>query len=173
VFSVSAVVTGVAAQMQYASLLRAMGRVSSLWLLLSRMPNLRALFVAWRFGIVPLALVSLSVFLAAAVIGARQNAQQRLLLAVSVSALIPYYLFFHDLSVLALPLLLGINESIARRDWLRAALVSAVLSGFSVFWFTRGKLYLAVLFTLLFFVTQAIGLWRESKTRIVDGAESL
>jgi hypothetical protein len=175
VFSVSVVLTGVAAQMQYVSLLRAMGRVSSLWLLLSRMPNLRALFVAWHFGIVPLALVSGSIFLATAIIGARQNAQQRLLLAVSVSALIPYYLFFHDLSVLALPLLLAINESIAPRDWLRAALGSVALAGFSVFWFALDNLYLGALLTLLFFVTQATVFLRESKTtaKILEGANSL
>ena len=161
VFSVSAVITGVGAQIQYARLLRAMGGASSLWLLLRRMPNLRALFAACDFGLVPLALVSLSIFLVAALIGARQNVQQRLLLAVSVSALVPYYLFLHDLSVLALPVLLAINEAFGRKHWLRAAMVSAVLSGFAVFWFIRDKFYLGALFTLLFCGTQVTSLWKQ------------
>ncbi len=174
VFSVSVVVTGVAAQMQYASLLRAIGSVSSFWLLLRRMPNLRSLFAAWGFGIVPLALVSISIFLVAALIGVRQNAQQRLLLAVSVSTLIPYYLFFHDLSVLALPVLLAINEAIGRKDWLRAALVSAVLSGFAIFWFARDKFYLGALFTLFFYATQATGLWKQRKDpKMVEAIDPL
>ena len=162
VLSVSVVITGVDAQIQYARLLRQMGSVS-FWLLLRRMPNLRALFAAYGFGVVPLVLVSLSVFLVAAVIGSRLNPEQRLLLAVSVSALITYFLFLHDLSVLALPVLLAINEAIGRRDWLRAALASAALSGFSVFWFTRDKFYLGALLTLFFFGTQAAGLSKQRK----------
>ncbi len=162
VLSVSVVITGLDAQVQYARLLRQMGSVS-FWLLLRRMPNLRALFAAYDFGIVPFALVSLSVFLVAAVIGSKLNPEQRLLLAVSVSALITYFLFLHDLSMLALPVLLAINEAIGRREGLRAALASAVLSGFSVFWFARDKFYLGALFTLFFFGTQAAGLWKQWK----------
>ena len=162
VLSVSVVITGVGAQIQYVRLLRQMSSVS-FWLLLRRMPNLRALFAAYGFGVVPLVLVSLSVFLVAAVIGSRLNPEQRLLLAVSVSALITYFLFLHDLSVLALPVLLAINEAIGRRDWPRAALASAALSGFSVFWFARDKFYLGALLTLFFFGTQAAGLSKQRK----------
>lgn len=163
VLSVSVVITGIAAQIQYAKLLRQMGNVS-FWLLLRRMPNLRALLTACDLGIVPLALLSLSILLVAAVVGARQNAQQKLLWAVSVSALVTYYLFLHDLSVLALPLLLAINQAIARRDWLRAALASTALSGFAVFWFARDSFYLGALFTLLFFGTQT-----AAAESLVDG----
>lgn len=173
VLSLSVVITGVDAQIQYTRLLRQMGSVS-FWLLLGRMPNLRALFVAYDFGMVPLALVSLSVFLVAAILGVRQDAEQRFLLAISVSALVTWYLFLHDLSVLALPVLLAINGAIGRRDWLRAALASAVLSGFAVFWFTRGKLYLGALLTLFFFGTQAAGLWKQWKdARTLRGSDSL
>jgi Glycosyltransferase family 87 len=173
VLSVSVAITGVGAQIQYARLLRLMGSVSSTWLLLGRMLNLRALFAAYDFGIIPLALVSLSIFLVAAVFGAKENAQQRLLLAVSVSALVPQYLFVHDLSVLALPVLLAINEAIAQRDWLRAALPSAVLSGFAAFWFTR-RFYLGALITLFFFGTQAAGLRKQWKdTKRLQGVDSL
>jgi hypothetical protein len=174
VLGVSAVITGVGAQIQYARLLRQMTRVSGFWLLLGRMPNLRGLFAAYDFGMVPLALVSLSVFLVAAMLGARLNPEQRLPLAVSVSALVTYYLFLHDLSVLALPVLLAINQAIGRADWLRAALASAVLSGFSVFWFTRSKLYLGALFTLFFFAAQAAGLLKQWKdTKILRASDSL
>jgi glycosyl transferase family 87 len=173
VLSVSVAITGVAAQIQYAKLLRQMGSVS-FWLLLRRMPNLRGLFAACDFGMVPLALVSLSIFLVAAVIGDKQNAQQRLLLAVSVSALVTYYLFLHDLSVLVLPLLLAINEAIAKRDWRRAALASAALSGFAVFWFARDMFYVGALFTLLFFGTQTGGLWKRWKgTEMLRRPDSL
>jgi len=162
VLSISAAITGVGAQIQYVKLLRQMSSVS-FWPMLGRMPNLRGLFTACNFGMVPLVLASLCVFLAAAVIGARQEAQQRLLLAISVSALVTWFLFLHDLSVLALPVLLAINEAIGRRDWRRAALASAVLSGFALFWFARDKLYLGALCTLFFFGTQVAQLWGQRK----------
>ncbi len=160
VLSVSALITGIGAQIQYARLLGQMGSVS-FWLLLRRMPNLRALFTACNLGMVPLALVSLSIVLVAAAIGAKQNAQQKLVLAVSVSGIVTYYLFLHDLSVLALPLLVAINEAVARREWLRAALVSAALSGFAIFWFARDSFYLGSVFTLLFFATETAHLWTK------------
>jgi Glycosyltransferase family 87 len=170
VLSVSTAITGVGAQIQYVNVLRQVASVS-VWLMIGRMTNLRGLLAACGFGMVPLVLVSLSVFLAAAVIGARQNAQPRLLLAVSVSALVTYYLFFHDLSVLALPILVSINEAIGRREWLRAALASAALSGFAVIWFARDRFYLGALFTLFFLGTQVAGLWRARNTsRMLRGA---
>jgi hypothetical protein len=170
----SALITGVAAQMQYARVLHALSRLSSIWELLRRMPNLRALAAVCKIGMAPLVLASLSIVLLAAVAGTRKNAQQRLLLAITVSAVVPYYLWMHDLSVLALPLLVAISEAVARRDWRRAALVSAVLSGFSVFWFTRGKLYMGVLFTLFFFATQATSLWKQRKdTQMMEVADCL
>jgi Glycosyltransferase family 87 len=159
VLSVSVMITGIGAQIQYAKLLHQMSGVSP-WLLLRRMPNLRALFTSCDLGIVPLAVVSLSILLVTAVVGARQNAQQKLLLAVSVSVLVTYYLFMHDLSLLALPLLLAINEAIARGHWLRAALPSAVLSSFALFWFARDSFYLGALPTLLFVVAQTVLLWK-------------
>jgi hypothetical protein len=160
VLGISAAITGVGAQIQYMRVLRAMGNVS-FWLLLRRMPNLRALFTAYGLGIVPLALISLGIFLVAAVIGIRQNAQQRLCLAICVSALVTYYLFLHDLSILALPVFLALNQSVARRNWLRAAMTTVVLSAFAVFWFTHGKLYLGVLFSLAFFGAQVTGMLKE------------
>jgi Glycosyltransferase family 87 len=153
VLSISSLITGFAAQVQYAKLLRQMGGIS-FWLLLRRMPNLRALFMACGLGMVPLALVSLSIFIGAAIVGTRQSAQQKFLSAVSVSALVTYYLFLHDLSVLALPLLLAINEALSRREWWRAALATTALSGFAIFWFARDSFYLGSLFTLLFFGSQ-------------------
>lgn len=158
VLSVSAAITGIGGQIQYVRLLRAMGGVS-FWLLLRRMPNLRALFAACGLGIVPLILVSLSIFLVAAVVGAPRSLHQKFLLAVSVSALVTYYLFLHDVSVLALPLLLAINQAVGRQDWLRAALDSLVLSGFAVFWFARDSFYLGAVFTLIFFATEGVELW--------------
>jgi glycosyl transferase family 87 len=172
VLSVSVAITGVAAQIQYARLLRLMAGVS-FWPMVGRMPNLHGLFAAYDFGMVPLALVSLSIFLVVAVIGVRQTAQQRLLLAISVSALVTWYLFLHDVSVLALPLLLAINEAIGRRNWLRAALASAVLSGFAVFWLARDEFYLGALLTLFFLFTQAAGLKQWSDTKMLGGPDSL
>jgi len=173
VVSVSAAITGVRAQIEYISLLRQMSSVS-FWPMLGRMPNLRGLFAAFDFGMVPLVLASLSVFLVATVIGARQNAQQKLLLAISASALVTWFLFLHDLSVLALPVLLAIDEAIGRRDWLRAALASAVLSGFALYWFARDKLYLGALLTLFFLSTQVAGLWEQRKdAKILRGPDPL
>ncbi len=61
----------------------------------------------------------------------------------------------------ALPLLVAINEAVARREWLRAALVSAALSGFAIFWFARDSFYLGSVFTLLFFATETAHLWTK------------
>jgi hypothetical protein len=166
ILSISAAIAGIAAQVQYARLLRQMSGIS-IWLLIRRMPNLRGLFSAFGLGIIPLGLVSLSIFIIAAVVGARQDARHKLLLAVSVSALATYYLFLHDLSILALPLLVLMNEAIARRDWVRAALVSVSLSGFAIFWFARDSFYLGSVFTLLFFATETA---RLRRTVYVPGA---
>jgi hypothetical protein len=162
VVAVSTAITGFAAQMQYARLLRQMGGIST-WLLIRRMPNLRALLAVCGLGIVPLVLLCLLILVIAAVIGTKQNASQRLLLAISVSALVTYYLFLHDLSILVLPLLLVMNEAVARTYWLRLALVAASLSGFAIFWFARDSFYIGALFTLLFFVVQTAFLGKEGK----------
>jgi len=162
ILGISATITGIAAQVQYANLLRQMSGIS-IWLLIRRMPNLRGLCSAFGLGIIPLGLVSLSIFIVAAVVGARQDARHKLLLAVSVSALATYYLFLHDVSVLAMPLLLAINEAIAGRDWVRAALVSASLSGFAIFWFARDSFYLGALFTLLFVGIETARLWKKGR----------
>ena len=150
-FGLSAAITGIDAQTQYLHLLRAMGNVS-FWLLLRRMSNLRALFAAYGFGLVPLLVVCALIFVLAAIIGAKQEPKRRLSLAISVSAMVTYYLFLHDLSVMVLPLLLAIDSAADRRAWLRAALPAAVLAGFSVFWFARAHFYLAALLTSIFFV---------------------
>ena len=164
--ALSAFITGINAQMQYITLLRAMGGVS-FWELLRRMPNLRALFAAMGLGIAPVAFVSAVIFCGAFVLGIPQNLQERLTIAISASALVPYYLFFHDLSILVLPMLLLLDRTLAQRDWARTALISLTFSGFAVFWFTSGKLYLATLLSLLFFVTQAITVRNESTTQLM------
>ena len=158
-WGVSVALTGIRAQMQYLELLHQMSGFS-FKLLLDRMPNLRGLFTAYGLGVVPLTLVSISVFLVAAIIGTQESVRQRLLLAVCVAAIVPWYLFMHDLSLLVLPILLAINEAIARRDWAFAALPSIVLLGFAVFWFSRSRLYLGALLTVFFFVTEVARLWR-------------
>jgi Glycosyltransferase family 87 len=150
--AISAAITGIGAQIQYVKLLQA-SRVS-FWLLLGRMPNLRALFAACDLGIVPLAVTSVLVFLIALFVGNRQDSQQKLLLAVSVSAIVPWYLFMHDVSVLALPLLLAISQSVGQGQWMRALKPLLVLTGFASFWFAQHSFYLGVLLTLFFFGLQ-------------------
>ena len=159
VWGVSVAITGIRAQWQYLELLHQMSGFS-FSLLLNRMPNFRGLFTAYGLGPIPIAVASISVFIVAAIIGKRENVRQRLLLAICVAAIVPWYLFMHDLSLLVLPILVAINEAIARRDWAFVALPSVVLVGFAVFWFTPSKLYLGVLLTLLFLATQLAGLWR-------------
>ncbi len=167
--SLSAAITGIAAQIQYLHLLRAMGSVS-FWLLLRRMANLRALLAAYGFGLVPLLLVSAFIFILGAIIGAKQESRQRLPLAISVSAMVTYYLFLHDLSVMTLSLLLAIDGAIDRRAWLRAALPAAVLAGFSVFWFARDHFYLGALLTSIFFVSKVGDLPPRSRLNPVYSA---
>jgi hypothetical protein len=155
--TISAAVTGWSAQVQYFKLLNAMARVS-FWLMIERMPNLRALFLAFNLGAVPLAFASLSILLLIFFLGKGQSARRKLLLGISVSVLVTYYLFMHDVSVLALPVLVAVNESVRARDWLRTALVSVALCGFAIFWFSPTRLYLGVFLSMLFFITEVLDL---------------
>lgn len=159
--TISAAITGWSAQVQYFEVLNAMAKVS-FWLMIERMPNLRALFLAFDLGAVPLAFSCLSILLLIFVLGKEQSARRKLLLGISVSALVTYYLFMHDVSVLALPILVALNESVRARDWLRTALVSVTLCGFAIFWFSPTRLYLGVLFSMLFFITEVLDLFRRS-----------
>jgi hypothetical protein len=158
VLSLSVAATGISAQIQYATLLREMGGVS-LWLLVRRMPGLRAFFVASGIGIVPLLLAYCAIFALAAWLGNRQSARHKFLVALLTSTLVTYYLFIHDLSILLLPLILGISESIEKEEWMRAAAIALSLSGFSIFWFARDDFYFGVIFTLLFFGAEVFRLW--------------
>ena len=160
----SAAITGIRAQMQYLELLHKMSGFS-FSLLLNRMPNLRGLFTAYDLGTVPLAAASVSIFLAAVIIGMREGARHRLLVAICVAAIVPWYLFMHDVSLLVLPILLTMNEAIARRDWVFAALPSVVLVGFAGFWFSRSKLFLGALLTIFFFATEVAAHWRWGKNK--------
>jgi hypothetical protein len=172
--TISAAITGWSAQIQYIKLLHAMAR-ASFWLMIQRMPNLRALFLASKLGAVPLALVCLSIIVFVAFLGRGQSTRRRLLLGISVSVLVTYYLFMHDVSVLALPVLVALNESVGARNWLRTALLAMVLCGFAIFWFSSlssSRLYLGVLFSILFFVMEALD-FLSAPTLRIHGARCL
>jgi hypothetical protein len=151
VLSISAVITGFGAQVQYAKLLLQMGSFSY-WPLLRRMPNLRALLLSIGVGKFPLSILSLAIVIAAAVIGMKRNSEQRLALAISISCLVTYFLFMHDLSLLALPILLEIDAAASRRDWSQLALTATVPMMFAVFWFATDHFYLGALFTFGFLI---------------------
>jgi Glycosyltransferase family 87 len=155
----SALLTGLQAQIQYFKLLQATSRLS-LWLFLRRMPNLRALFLAWGLGVSATVIVSICLFLLVAYLGVKRSGEEQFLLAVSLSAIIPWYLFMHDVSILALPLFLALARAAGRREWLQAAQFMAVLVGFSGFWFAQHSFYLGVLLTLFFLAKQGIDLIR-------------
>lgn len=153
VFGLSMAITGVAAQRQYLTLLREMGRFSD-WLLVRRMPNLRALFSS--FGVSTLVLVVVStVFLFVAFFSGRKcNAEQKFLLGISVSCIVTYYFFLHDLSILILPLLIAMDDAARRMQWLHLGGLAAVLSAYSALWFFPNHFYLAVIPTTVFFCLQ-------------------
>src|SRR5438876_4352759 len=156
VLTASAMITGVGAQVQYAKLLLQMGAVSY-WPLLRRMPNLRALLLAFGLGKFPLVILSLGVVFAAALIGMKQNSEQRLVLAISISCLMTYFLFMHDLSLLVLPILLAMDAAVFRMDWRRFAGTAAVPLLFAVFWFATDRFYLGALFTSAFLIVKVMG----------------
>ena len=156
VLTASAMITGVGAQVQYAKLLLQMGAVSY-WPLLRRMPNLRALLLAFGLGKFPLVILSVGVVFAAAVIGMKQNSEQRLVLAISISCLMTYFLFMHDLSLLVLPILLAMDAAVFRMDWRRFAGTAAVPLLFAVFWFATDRFYLGALFTSAFLIVKVMG----------------
>jgi hypothetical protein len=155
VLTASAVITGVRAQVQYAKLLLQIGAFSY-WPLLRRMPNLRALLLAFDVGKVPLFIISLAIVFAAAVIGMKQNSEQRLTLAITISCLVTFFLFMHDLSLLALPILLAMDSAAFHMDWRQLALTAAVPLLFAVFWFATDRFYLGALFTSVLLIAS----WR-------------
>jgi len=149
-------ITGVCAQVQYAKLLLQMGAVSY-WPLLRRMPNLRALLLAFGAGKVSLLILSLGVVFVAAVVGMKQNSEQRLALAISISCLVTYFLFMHDVSLLVLPILLAMDAAAFRMDWGQFAVTAAIPLSFAVFWFATERFYLGALFTSAFLIVKLIG----------------
>jgi len=153
VLGASAIITGVGAQVQYAKLLLQMGAFSY-WPLLRRMPNLRGLFLSAGFEKLPLLVVSVAIVFTTVVIGMKQNSEQRLVLAITMSCLVTYFLFMHDLSLLALPILLAMDAAAFRMDWRQLALIAAVPLLFAVFWFATDRFYLGALFTSLFLVVK-------------------
>jgi Glycosyltransferase family 87 len=156
VLSVSVVITGIGAQAQYAKLLLQMG-VVSYWPLLRRMPNLRGLLLAVGVGRVSLFVLSLAIVVAAAVIGIKQNSERRFVLAISTSCLVTYFLFMHDLSLLALPILLAMDDAAFRMDWRQLGLIAAVPLLFAMFWFATDHFYLGALITSFFLIVKFIG----------------
>ncbi len=159
---VSAAITGIHAQVQYLILLRQMGALSY-WPLLRRMPNLHGLFAALGFGKVALVLVSAALFLAVAVIGWKRKAEQQFLFAISASCLLTYYIFLHDLSVLALPLLVSMDRATANQHWGRWIMISAVPALFPVLWFAPDRFYVGAAFTFGLLLIQALGLLAEGE----------
>jgi glycosyl transferase family 87 len=157
----SVAITGTAAQAQYIRLLLQMGSLSY-WPMLRRMPNIRALFTAFGLGALPVVLLSVMIFLVVAVVGNKHNSGQRLLLAVTTCGLVTYYLFLHDLSVLALPIFASMDDAACARNWSRLALISAVLPLFAILWFARDHFYVGALFTSIFLIIQTMGLMKRT-----------
>jgi hypothetical protein len=155
VLSISALITGFGAQAQYAKLLVQMGAFSY-WPLLRRMPNLRGLLLSIGVGKFPLFILSLGIVIAAAVIGMKPNSEQRLALAISVSCLVTYFLFMHDLSLLALPILLALDAAAFNANWRQFAVSAAIPLLFALFWFVTDRFYLGALFTSVFLTVNLI-----------------
>jgi hypothetical protein len=154
---ISAAITGAGAQVQYSKLLLQMGSFSY-WPLLRRMPNLRGLLSAFGIDKVLLFTLSVAILLVTALIGAKLRSEPRFLIAISSTALVTYFLFMHDLSLLVLPVFLALEGAIIRQDWRHFVLVSAVLILFGLFWFATDHFYLGALFTSVFLGAQLMEL---------------
>jgi hypothetical protein len=138
--------TGMGAERQYIELLEKMLGVSFSELLI-RMPNLRGLLLAQGMGKMPLLLLSSIIFLLVFAKGKRENSEKRLLLAISTSCLLTPYMFLHDLSMLALPVLLAMDEAVETQRWTRLVMLSGVMFLFSALWFTPDHFYFGAMFT--------------------------
>lgn len=146
VFGISALMAGIGAERQYIELLEKMLGVSFSELLI-RMPNLRGLLLAQGMGKMPLLLLSSIIFLLVFAKGKRENSEKRLLLAISTSCLLTPYMFLHDLSMLALPVLLAMDEAVETQRWTRLVMLSGVMFLFSALWFTPDHFYFGAMFT--------------------------
>jgi hypothetical protein len=161
VLTASAMITGIGAQVQYARLLLQMGGVSY-WPLLRRMPNLRALLLAFSAGKFPLLIFSFAALFAVVVIGMKEGSEQRFLLAISISCVVTYFLFMHDLSLLALPILLSLDTALLVMDWQQFALGAAIPLLFGVFWFATDHFYVGALFTSAFLIMKLMRLIKSA-----------
>lgn len=148
VFVISTLMTGISAERQYLNLLETMAGVS-FWELLRRMPNLRALLGSVDLGNIPLMLLSSLIFLFVFVSGRRKDLEKKFLLGISTACLLTPYLFLHDLSVLAVPVLVTMNNAVKSAHWLRLAMLAIALALFSALWFVPEHFYYGALLTSL------------------------
>jgi hypothetical protein len=174
IFGLSAAITGLEAQRQYFAVLQEMGRFSD-WLLVRRMPNLRAFFSSVGLGTAPLVVVSAAAVLLALVVGRKRTGEQKLLLGISISCIVTYYLFLHDICIMTLPLLVTMHDSARRLQWMRLGGLSAVFASYSVLWFLPNHFYVAVFSTIAAFflqITHGVPLnYRAAKALREDPAE--
>ena len=140
--------TGIATQVQYVKLLFAMGRFSY-WPLVRRMPNLRGLLSSVGIGVLPILLLSLALVLLVALRGGKERVISQLLLSISVSSLVTYFLFMHDVSLLVLPILATLENAAAQHDWRMLIAVCTIPLLYSIFWFIPDRFYLGAIFTAM------------------------
>lgn len=120
----SLAVTGLKGQIEYFHLLRH----ASQWPLRDKMNNLRGVF-AWLGISDAYAPILIILFLAlAAFLGRNLSRRNQFLLAVVSLTLGTFYLFFFDLAVLFLPLIILLEDSLAEERRLRTIFVLAVLA---------------------------------------------
>lgn len=160
IFGFSIAISGIAAQKQYLTLLQQMGRFSE-WLLVRRMPNLRGICSSVGLGTAAAVMVGIAVILLAFLAGRTRSIDQRLLLGISTTCIVTYYLFLHDLSIMLLPLLITIEQTVLCRRWKTLGAVTAVFSGYSVLWFLPNHYYLAVVLTACMFGLQITAIDRR------------
>jgi len=151
--ALSVAIAGISGQVQYFHILQALAATPYLELT-KRMVNIRGFVTSLGGGVPVTAVLSAIVMVAAAWRGAKQTVEQRFLLSISVSSLVAYHFFLHDLCILILPLLIALNRDLAKREWKNLAVVSLVFSLPTVVWFANGSIYIMALGTLVLLLQQ-------------------
>jgi hypothetical protein len=153
-FALSILVSGWRSQLAYLDLLKLLASRPYLQPI-GHMVNLRSLVAHFGGGpniVIPLSLVILAVALSA---GLKCGWQERWMLSLSATALITYHFILHDLSILAVPLLVSIERTIERENWPRLGFLGVIFTLPIIMLVDQDAGYLPAVGSLCFFLVLA------------------
>ena len=148
----SVAVAGIGGQVQLFRLLQSLAALPYLELT-NRMTNLRGLVTAFGGGVFVTTVLSAIVLIAAAW-QSRKTAAQRFTLAITVSCLVAYHFFLHDLCILVVPAMMAFDEALPREEWKNLGFLAIAFSFPTIVWFAQVSIYIMALSPLALLAMQ-------------------